>query len=32
MSLTKNESIEKNRYELQFSVDKATFDAAVTKV
>ncbi len=32
MSLTKNESIEKNRYELQFSVDKETFDAAVTKV
>ena len=32
MSLTKTESIEKNRYELQFSVDKATFDAAVTKV
>ncbi len=32
MSLTKNELIEKNRYELQFSVDKATFDAAVDKV
>ena len=32
MSLTKTESIEKNRFELQFSVDKATFDAAVTKV
>ena len=32
MSLTKSEVIEKNRYELQFSVDKATFDAAVTKV
>ena len=32
MSLTKKESIEKNRFELQFSVDKATFDAAVTKV
>ncbi len=32
MSLTKNESIEKNRYELQFSVDKETFEAAVTKV
>ena len=32
MSLTKNEAIEKNRYELQFSVDKATFDDAVTKV
>ncbi len=32
MSLTKNELIEKNKYELQFSVDKATFDAAVDKV
>ncbi|MBE6666991.1 MAG: trigger factor [Ruminococcaceae bacterium] len=32
MSLTKSEVIEKNRYELQFSVDKATFDAAVTAV
>ena len=32
MSLTKSEIIEKNRYELQISVDKATFDAAVTKV
>ena len=32
MSLTKCESIEKNRFELQFSVDKATFDAAVDKV
>ncbi len=32
MSLTKSEVIEKNRYELQFSVDKATFDAAVDKV
>ncbi|MBE6596513.1 MAG: trigger factor [Ruminococcaceae bacterium] len=32
MSLTKSEVIEKNRYELQFSVDKATFDEAVTKV
>ena len=32
MSLTKSEVIEKNRYELQFSIDKATFDAAVTKV
>ncbi len=32
MSLTKSEAIEKNRYELQFSVDKATFDEAVTKV
>ena len=32
MSLTKSELIEKNRYELQFSVDKATFDAAVSAV
>ncbi len=32
MSLTKSEVIEKNRYELQFSIDKATFDAAVDKV
>ena len=32
MSLTKSEVIEKNRYELQFSVDKATFDAAVNSV
>ncbi len=32
MSLTKCELIEKNKYELQFSVDKATFDAAVDKV
>jgi len=32
MSLTKSEVIEKNRYELQFSVDKATFDKAVDKV
>ena len=32
MSLTKCEVIEKNRYELQFSVDKATFDAAVSAV
>ncbi len=32
MSLTKSELIEKNRYELQFSVDKATFDAAVDAV
>ena len=32
MSLTKSEVIEKNRYELQISVDKATFDAAVTAV
>ena len=32
MSLTKSELIEKNQYELQFSVDTATFDAAVDKV
>ena len=32
MSLTKSEVIEKNRYELQISVDKATFDAAVSNV
>ena len=32
MSLTKSELIEKNRYELQFAVDKATFDAAVSAV
>ena len=32
MSLTKKEAIEKNRYELQISVDKATFDAAVSNV
>ena len=32
MSLTKSEMIEKNKYELQFSVDKVTFDAAVDKV
>ena len=32
MSLTKSESIEKNRYELQFTVDKATFDNAVNAV
>ena len=32
MSLTKKELIENNKYELQFSVDKETFDAAVTKV
>ena len=32
MSLTKSEAIEKNKYELQFSVDKATFDAAVNAV
>ena len=29
MSLTKCEVIEKNRYELQFSVDKETFDKAI---
>ena len=32
MSLTKSELIEKNKYELHISVDKATFDAAVDKV
>ncbi len=32
MSLTKSELIEKNRYELQISIDKATFDAAVSAV
>ena len=32
MSLTKSEMIEKNRYELQFSIDKATFEAAVSAV
>ena len=32
MSLTKSEVIEKNRYELQFSIDKATFDKAVSAV
>ena len=32
MSLTKSEVIEKNRYELQFSIDKATFEAAVSAV
>ncbi len=32
MSLTKSEAIEKNRYELQFLIDKATFDAAVDSV
>ena len=32
MSLTKSEVIEKNRYELQFSVDKETFEAAVQAV
>ena len=32
MSLTKCEVIEKNRYELQFSVDKETFDKAINVV
>ena len=32
MSLTKSEVIEKNRYELQFSVDKETFDKAINAV
>lgn len=32
MSLTKSEIIEKNKYELQFSVDKAKFDEAVNNV
>ena len=32
MRLKKKELIETNKYELQFSVDKETFDAAVTKV
>ena len=32
MSLTKCEVIEKNRYELQFSVDKETFDKAINAV
>ena len=32
MSLTKSEAIEKNRYELQFSIDKATFDKATDAV
>ena len=32
MSLTKSEVVEKNRYELQFSVDKETFEAAVQAV
>ncbi len=32
MSLIKSEVIEKNRYELQISVDKVTFDAAVSAV
>ena len=32
MSLTKSEAIEKNRYELQISIDKVTFDSAVQAV
>ena len=32
MSLTKSEAIEKNRFELQITIDKATFDAAVQNV
>ena len=32
MILTKSEVIEKNRYELQFSIDKATFDKATNAV
>ena len=32
MSLIKSEIIEKNRYELQISVDSATFNAAVSAV
>lgn len=32
MSLKKSELIEKNRYELQFAVEKADFDAAVSAV
>ena len=32
MSLTKSEMIEKNKYELQFSIDKATFDKATDAV
>lgn len=32
MSLTKKEMIEKNKYEIEFSIDKATFDDAVMKV
>lgn len=32
MSLTKSEAIEKNRYELQITIDKATFEAAVSAV
>ncbi len=32
MSLTKKELIEKNKYEIEFSIDKKTFDDAVMKV
>ena len=32
MSLIKTENIEKNRYELQISVDSAKFNAAVSAV
>ena len=32
MSLTKKDMIEKNKYELEFSIDKKTFDDAVMKV
>ena len=32
MSLTKSEAIEKNRYELQITIDKATFEVAVSAV
>ncbi len=32
MSLTKKELIEKNKYELEFLIDKKTFDEAVMKV
>lgn len=32
MSLTKKELIEKNKYEIEFSIDKAAFDAAIDKV
>ena len=31
MSLTKKELIEKNKYEIEFSIDKAAFDAAIDK-
>ncbi|MBE6631825.1 MAG: trigger factor [Ruminococcaceae bacterium] len=32
MSLTKKEMVEKNKYEIEFSIDKETFDDAVMKV